>query len=70
MITYIFLMTIIILFIIYIIYLQKLHCDEIKALYNKLGIETKTIKESVKPSKVKNHIKKKIIELEHSKGGE
>ncbi|WP_175412926.1 hypothetical protein [Clostridium sp. AWRP] len=63
-------MAIIILLIIYIMYLQKLHCDEIKTLYNKLGIETETIKESVKPSKVKNHIKKKMIEMEHSKGGE
>lgn len=68
MIIYIFVMAIIILLIIYIIYLQKLHYDEIKVLYNKIGIETEVNTKS-KPSKIKNHIKKKLLEMERQ-GGE
>lgn len=64
MIVYIFLMVVIVLLIIHIIYLQKLHFDEIKVLYNKIGIETKFSINNSEPSRLKNHIKRKIIEME------
>lgn len=59
----IFLMLIIVLLIVLLAYLQKLHYDEIKGLYGKLGITIET-KEEVKPSRIKNHIKKRMEQME------
>lgn len=62
MVTNIFLMIIIIILIFYIAYLNKLHYNEIRGLYSKLGInvDIKRIDEKKEPTKVKNHIKQKM----------
>lgn len=66
----IFLIILIILLLLYVAYLNKLHYDEIKGLYSKLGIQLDITsnKEDIKHGKVKNHIKSKMKELE--RGGE
>lgn len=57
-------MLIIVILIILLAYLQKLHYDEIKGLYGKLGIHIETKEDKYKPTKVKNHIKDKIDKME------
>lgn len=67
----ILLVIVIIVLIIYIAYMQKLHYDERKGLYRKIGIEIDIKKEdNVQTSKVKNHIKKRMMEIEQRQGGE
>lgn len=65
----ILLVIIIILLILYVAYLQKLHYSEIKGLYSKIGIDIVAKEENISTSKVKNHIKRKINEIEQ-RGGE
>lgn len=69
----IFLIILIIVLILYIAYLNKLHYDEIKGLYSKLGIQldaNNDKEKEIKPSKVKNHIKRKMLEQRQGQGGE
>lgn len=72
MFTDIFLIILIIVLILYIAYLNKLHYDEIKGLYSKLGIQLDTKNNNNKedkPGRVKNHIKRKMLE-QRKQGGE
>lgn len=75
MITDIFLIILIVVLILYIAYLHKLHYDEIKGLYSKLGMQLDTNSNNNKdkdnkPGTVKNHIKRKMLEQQKQQGGE